>query len=234
MPTMCSLRSLLVSGRSGLTASSAADCLGWAASSSSPSPPRSLPKTWEVSRRKTRRVSASQLRCWMRRDRQSPRGSGSGPPPAPWPSTFTWRSRSVLSGPRSSRRQTQPAAPTPAGSRPFSGRMQLSQPAKRLSTSSCFSFCISSWLEPNLKVMLFTLLARSLQLSTWTQTMVGRAWGGQLSVSSLVLLRSSSPDSQKVSVELSLRLLAMACRLEAFTSVMGVRSRSTSIVVVKA
>lgn len=48
----------------------------------------------------------------------------------------------------------------------------------------------------------------------------------------LVLLRSSSPDSQKVSVEESVREGTMACLLDARTSHSPIRSRRHSTVLV--
>lgn len=61
-----------------------------------------------------------------------------------------------------------------------------------------------------------------------TYTILGKAWAPQTIVITLVLLRSSSPDSQNVSVELSVRLPIIACLLEALISTLDVRSFKAS------
>lgn len=76
-------------------------------------------------------------------------------------------------------------------------------------------------LQPGLVLLLTPM---SLELSTWTETLVAFMPFTQLNVMLLVLFLSSSPDSQKVSVEPSVRLPIMAGRLEVLMSTTLVRS----------
>lgn len=68
------------------------------------------------------------------------------------------------------------------------------------------------------------LTPMSLELSTWTDTLEAFMPFTQLMVMLLVLFLSSSPDSQKVSVEPSVRLPIMAGRLDVLMSTTLVRS----------
>lgn len=68
------------------------------------------------------------------------------------------------------------------------------------------------------------LTPMSLELSTWTDTLEAFMPFTQLIVMLLVLFLSSSPDSQKVSVEPSVRLPIMAGRLDVLMSTTLVRS----------
>jgi len=56
----------------------------------------------------------------------------------------------------------------------------------------------------------------------------GRYCGKRVAINHLALFLSSSPDSQKVSVELSLRLPIIACRLDTFSSRFAVTSTNFS------
>lgn len=58
--------------------------------------------------------------------------------------------------------------------------------------------------------------------------MEGIVEGGHVMVRLFVLFRSSSPDSQNVSVELSVRLPTIACLEDALISIMFVKSFNAS------
>lgn len=73
-------------------------------------------------------------------------------------------------------------------------------------------------------VCCYSLTPMSLELSTWTETLEALMPFTQLMVMLLVLFLSSSPDSQKVSVEPSVRLPIMAGRLDVLMSTTLVRS----------